>query len=78
MSANIFVGAKHDRCKSLVITNKLSAVMLRLCKIHGCFILVTNHGFVGVVPRAYPLRPGFCRCLVRLGRALTRTAPTRE
>ncbi|XZO04553.1 MAG: hypothetical protein ACM65L_12945 [Microcoleus sp.] len=27
--ANIFVGAKHDRCKSLVITNKLSAVMLR-------------------------------------------------
>jgi len=31
--ANIFVGAKHDRCKSLVITNKLSAVMLRLCRI---------------------------------------------
>ncbi|TAD81453.1 MAG: hypothetical protein EAZ78_14125 [Oscillatoriales cyanobacterium] len=33
MSANIFVGAKHDRCKSLAIANKLSAVMLRLCKI---------------------------------------------
>ncbi|XZO00810.1 MAG: hypothetical protein ACM65L_20200 [Microcoleus sp.] len=31
--ANIFVGAKHDRYKSLVITNKLSAVMLRPCQI---------------------------------------------
>jgi CHAT domain-containing protein len=31
--ANILVGAKHDRCKSLVITNKLSAVMLRPYKI---------------------------------------------
>ncbi len=29
MSVNTFVGAKHDRCKCLVITNKLSAVMLR-------------------------------------------------
>jgi hypothetical protein len=26
--ANIFVGVKYNRCKSLVITNKLSAVML--------------------------------------------------
>ena len=31
--ANIFVGAKHDRSKSLVLTNKLSAVMLRPHKI---------------------------------------------
>jgi hypothetical protein len=31
--ANIFVGAKHDRSKSLMITNKLSAVMLRPYKI---------------------------------------------
>ena len=29
MSANIFVGAKHFGSKSLVITNKLSAGMLR-------------------------------------------------
>jgi hypothetical protein len=31
--ANIFVGAKHDRSKSLVSTNKLSAGMLRPYKI---------------------------------------------
>ena len=29
MSANIFVGAKHFGSKSLVLTNKLSAEMLR-------------------------------------------------
>ena len=31
--ANISVGAKHDRSKSLLLTHKLSAVMLRPCKI---------------------------------------------
>ncbi len=31
--ANISVGAKHDRSKSLVLTNNLSAVMLRPYKI---------------------------------------------
>ncbi len=31
--ANIFVGVKHSRCKSLVITNKLSAGMLHPYKI---------------------------------------------
>ncbi|MEG3859765.1 hypothetical protein QT974_11760, partial [Microcoleus sp. herbarium12] len=36
--ANIFVGAKHDLRKSLLITNKLPAVMLRPCHIemHPC------------------------------------------
>ena len=31
MSANIFVGAKHFGSKSLILTNKLSAEMLRPC-----------------------------------------------
>ncbi len=31
--ANISVGAKRDRSKSFLLTNNLSAVMLRLCKI---------------------------------------------
>ena len=31
--ANIFVGAKHFGSKSLTLTNKLSAEMLRPCKI---------------------------------------------
>ena len=31
--ANIFVGAKHFGSKSLVLTNKLSAEMLRPCQI---------------------------------------------
>ena len=31
--ANIFVGAKHFGSKSLILTNKLSAEMLRPCKI---------------------------------------------
>jgi hypothetical protein len=33
MGANISVGAKHDCSKSLVLTNNLSAVMLRPYKI---------------------------------------------
>ncbi len=33
ISENIFVGAKHSGSKSLLLTNKLSAGMLRPCKI---------------------------------------------
>jgi hypothetical protein len=33
MRANVSAGAKHDRSKSLILTNNLSAVMLRPYKI---------------------------------------------
>ncbi len=54
MSANIFLGAKHDRRKSLVITNKFSAVMLRLCKI-GMLPLPINPDIKVTLPRSVNL-----------------------
>jgi len=50
MSANIFLGANHDRCKSLATANKLSAVMRKPMQNGDASLVVSKQSTVNYGP----------------------------